>query len=46
MIRTNHILSRDIGGAENPPITINISVKKNLTKKNFYNKMKKKNTLL
>jgi len=44
-ICTNHILARDTGGAENLAITIKIDVKKNLTTKNFYNKMNKKNTL-
>ncbi len=38
-IRTNHAFSRDTSGAENPAIAIKIDGKKNLTTKNFYNKM-------
>ena len=42
IIRTNHIISRDTGGAENPLIAIKIGIKKILTKKKIYNKMNKK----
>ncbi len=38
-IRTNHAFSRDASDAKNPAIAIKIDSKKNLTTKNFYNKM-------
>ncbi len=38
-ICTNHAFSYDVSDAKNPTIAIKIDGKKNLTTKNFYNKI-------